>query len=207
MFDILQRPVGDLDFVGYRKHSGIVKDTMTALGFRPNEQLNAYHGHKRQLWYTPNGQIDVVFNILEMCHVINFEKRLEVDKPTVPVSELLLSKIQIVNINDKDVKDILILLREHQISDNDIDSINSAYIAKLLSDDWGFYYTTNVNLQKVLDLLPKYQLPPEDVADVTQKIGTLKQRIDAAPKSFGWKMRAKVGTKKQWYNVVEEVIR
>ncbi len=207
LFEFLKRPTGDLDFVGYKKHSGIVKDTMAALGFRPNEQLNAYHGHKRQLWYTPDGQIDIVFNILEMCHVINFEKRVEVDKPTVSVADLLLSKIQIVNLNDKDVKDILILLREHGISDTDTDSINSAYIARLLSDEWGFYYTTSLNLQKVRGFLPNYQLSPDDVADINQKIDSLKKRIDDEPKSFGWKMREKVGTKKQWYNVVEEVIR
>ncbi len=207
LFDILQRPTGDLDFVGYKKHSGIVKNTMAELGFRPNEQLNAFHGHKRQLWYTPDGQIDIVFSVFEMCHVISFEKRLEVDKPTVPVSDLLMSKIQIVNLNDKDVKDILILLREHRISDTDTDSINSGYIGRLLSDDWGFYYTTTQNLQKVLGLLPNYRLSPDDVGDISQKVSTLKERIDAVPKSFGWRMREKVGTKKKWYNDVEEVVR
>ena len=207
LFDILQRPSGDLDFVGYKKNSDIVKKTMTELGFQPNQQLNAFHGQKRQLWYTADGQIDIVFNILEMCHVINFEKRLELDKPTVPVSDLFLSKIQIVNLNDKDVKDILILLREHGISDAEGDSINSTYIARLLANDWGFYYTTTVNLQKVRDLLPNYKLSPDDVEDLNVKIDLLRKRIDEEPKSFGWKMREKVGTKKRWYNVVEEVIR
>ena len=207
LFEFLKRPTGDLDFVGYKKHSRTVKELMADLGFRPNEQLNAFHGHKRQLWYTADGQIDIVFDILEMCHVINFEKRLEIDKPTVPVSDLLLSKIQIVNLNDKDVKDILILIREHGVSNTESDSINSKYISKFLANDWGFYYTTSLNLQKVRTLLPNYSLSLEDVADVNQKIDLLKKSMDEEPKSFGWKMREKVGTKKRWYNLVEEVIR
>jgi hypothetical protein len=141
-----------------------------------------------------------------MCHDIDFKGRLELDHPTIPLAEMLLEKLQIVQINEKDVKDVIILLREHEIGDKDEETINAKYIAKLLADDWGFYYTVTTNLNKIKNLLDDYnELVENDKKLVESRIDNLLNIVEQKPKSLGWKMRAKIGTKKQWYRVVEEI--
>jgi hypothetical protein len=207
LYERLGRAPGDLDLMGYRKQSMKVRDTMKSLGYEPNQQLNAYHGHKRQLWYSKQNQIDILFNILEMCHIINFDGRLEIDRPTVSVSDLFLSKIQIVQLNEKDVKDVFVLLLEHQVGEDDVEKVNLKYLAKLLSDDWGFWYTTVTNLDKMRSFLSGYsQLSDAEKQAIMERLEAISRALKESPKSFRWKMRDRVGTKVKWYNVVEEVV-
>jgi hypothetical protein len=138
-----------------------------------------------------------------MCHTIDYTQRLEIDNPTVPLAELLLQKMQIVQISEKDVIDTIVLLREHEIGDGDTEMVNAAYIAKLLSNDWGFYYTVTTNLQKVKSLVVDFRvLDNQDKQVVTEKIGRTVSLIEAEPKNRSWNARAKVGTKKKWYKDV-----
>ena len=77
-----------------------------------------------------------------------------------------------------------------------------------MSEDWGFYYTTTMNLNKIKSFLPKYDVLTEEQRSlVTSRIDRLLQAIENSSKSFRWKMRARVGTSKKWYNDVEEVER
>jgi hypothetical protein len=116
--------------------------------------------------------------------------------------------MQIVQINEKDIKDTVVIMREHDVGDLDNETVNARYIARTLSDDWGFYYTVTTNLGKVKNSLSSVQvLSDQDRADVSSKIDKLVSCIEEQPKSMRWKMRAKIGTKKKWYNDVEEVVR
>ncbi|MFH0917363.1 MAG: hypothetical protein V1912_13090, partial [bacterium] len=134
--------------------------------------------------------------------------RLEIDKYTLSLADLMLEKLQIVHLNEKDVIDVMMLLREHEIGDGDDEVINGAYISRMMAKDWGFYYTTTTNLNKVKSHLGNYEvLSPGDHDVISGRIDELLFMIDKEPKSLGWKLRAKVGTKKQWYNDVEEVER
>jgi hypothetical protein len=143
-----------------------------------------------------------------MCHVIDYAGRLEVDSPTVPLAELLLQKLQIVQTNEKDIQDTIILLAEHDLGKGDKDVINGDYVAKVLANDWGFYYTVTANLVKIKEFLDKYDaLSKSQKAVVNQRIDVLRERIEKEPKSFQWKMRAKVGPSVKYYNMVEEVQR
>jgi len=150
-------------------------------------------------------------------HPIDFKGRLELDYPTITVTDMLLEKIQMWEaFSAKDLKDCLLLLKAHNISQKpERESIDSSYIAKLLAQDWGFWYTATTNLKKIkafmaeIDKLgpeaninPK-QIGKEDGEEITQKIDIILEAIEKEPKTFGWKMRAKIGTKKQWYNPVE----
>ena len=116
--------------------------------------------------------------------------------------------MQIVKINEKDIKDTIVLLLEHEIGDSDGETINSKYIAKLLSKDWGFYYTVTTNLNKVRSFLDRYEvLTSEQKSNASDKIDKLLEAVEKEPKSLGWKLRAKVGPAKKWYTEVEEVER
>jgi hypothetical protein len=150
----------------------------------------------------------VFLDKLSFCHTVDFQNRLELDSPTITLADLLLEKMQIVHINEKDIKDTIILLAEHDIGESDKETVDAKRIAELLSDDWGFQYTVQTNLRRVAEYAEKRPAWPADVKEiVSAKVGALLGRIEAEPKSFRWKMRAKVGTSKKWYNDVEEVER
>jgi len=143
-----------------------------------------------------------------MCHVIDYSDRLDIDSPTVPLAELLLQKLQIAQTNEKDIQDTLILLREHEIGSTDKDEVNADYVAQVLSNEWGFNYTVSLNFKKIKEFLNKYPaLTDEDKSVISGRIDKLQGTIDNAPKSLQWKLRAKIGPAKKWYNVVEEVNR
>jgi hypothetical protein len=140
-----------------------------------------------------------------MCHTIDWRKRLEVDSPTIPLADIVLEKLQIVEINPKDIKDLILLFLEHDVGAVDKEIINGEYISGLLSKDWGFYYTSTMNLNKTLSLMKQYiQLPEEEEKIVRERVQKLIDMIEKQPKSMGWKMRSRVGTKQKWYMEVEE---
>lgn len=100
--------------------------------------------------------MDVFLDRLNMCHIIDFKNRLEVESETIPLAEMLLEKMQIVNPAEKDFIDTILLLREHSVGNVDFETINITRIANILSRDWGFYYTATKNLKELLMYLPAY---------------------------------------------------
>jgi len=205
-------PKHDMDFVTYNKFRPLTKQLFTDLGYEPyiSLMLTGATGRHRQIFNDKDGNkaIDVFLGKLEMCHIIDYQDRLEVDSPTVPLAELLLQKVQIVQTNEKDIQDTIILLVEHDVGRTDKDEINEDHIAKVLANDWGFYYTVKTKFGQVKEFLNKYEnLTKEERETVAERIDKLQERIEKEPKSFQWKMRAKVGPSVKWYNVVEEVQR
>ena len=149
--------------------------------------------------------VDVFMNELYFCHRIPFDGRLELDRPTIPTADLLLEKMQIVELNLKDITDTMVLLLEHPVGNGSggREAIDGAYVADLLHDDWGFYYTVTTNLDKVGRFLPENQALQGDQAQkIETRLGEVRDMIENAPKSRRWRIRAKVGTKKQWYQDV-----
>jgi len=206
LFGALGRSLTDLDFMTYGKFRGKLEKFFTQLGYRSDRRTSYYFGESRHRYFDDanNRVVDVFFDKLAFCHTIEFARRLELDSPTITLSDLLLEKMQIVEINEKDIKDTIIMLREHEIQDADKECVNPKYISKLLGDDWGFYHTVTTNLGKVIDLLDHFAvLGDEDKRDVGTKVDTLLRAIELEPKTMKWKMRAKVGTRKRWYTQVE----
>jgi hypothetical protein len=213
LYDKLQRkPALDLDLVTYSKFRPQIKKLFIELGYAPMKGMALMFstGTTRQIYTDePNNRsVDVFFDRLEMCHTIDFKNRLELDNPTITLSDLFLQKAQICKINEKDIKDMMILLREHNVGDTEKETVNMNFIAKLLSDSWGFWYTTKTNLGKVQEFLGEYKgLTETDRQDIKSKIEKLIKAIEAEPKSLKWTMRSKIGTSKRWYTEVEELVR
>ena len=213
MYEKLKRvPKHDMDFVTYKKFRPLTKQLFTDLGYEPyvSLMLTGATGRHRQIFNDKDGNkaIDVFLGVLEMCHNIDYEGRLDVDSPTVPLAELLLQKLQIVQTNEKDVQDTIILLLEHEIGKTDKNEINEDHIAKVLANDWGFYYTVNTKIGEIKQRLDKYEaLSAQDKALLVERLDKLQKRIEQEPKGFQWKMRAKAGPSVKWYRVVEEVQR
>ena len=197
----------DIDFISYRKFANPLERFFTSIQYPPNRgaKLMGVVWASRHIYDAPKGfHVDVFFDRLEFCHILDFKGRLELDRPTIPLPDLLLEKMQIVKINEKDIKDSIVLLRAHDLGSSGSEILNADYIAGLLSKDWGFYYTVTSNLKKMRDLMSGYDsMTDEDRRDVNAKLDALLARIEEEPKSTSWKMRARVGTKKKWYTDVD----
>jgi hypothetical protein len=161
------------------------------------------NGRERLLFYdNPNErQVDVFVSSFRMCHEIPLEKRLNVDEDTVPLAELLLTKLQIIELNEKDVRDTVAILLEHEVTDDD-SGVNASHVASLCADDWGLWRTISQNLGKLSEHVGRYDVDHETVSS---RVTVLLERIETVPKSRSWRMRAKVGERKRWYQLPEEV--
>ncbi len=206
----LGRKFTDFDFVSYPRFVRDVRRVLTELGYEEDKQVTQLFGDRRMLFHDPvfGRHADVFYNTLDFCHPVNFVGRLEKEELTVPLAELLLEKMQIVQINEKDLIDSVMLLREHPIGDSDHETINALVIAGILANDWGFWRTFTGNLKLLEEKLATYKdLSDEDRQVVRQRIQELRERIAAEPKSLRWKTRAKIGERVKWYKDVEELER
>jgi len=207
LFEAMERALTDIDFAADRRQTRDIKKFLIARGYEEDQRMTASTEGKRYYFEDPtNGLgVDVFYDELFFCHPIPLRDRLDLDSPTITTCDLLLEKMQIVELNLKDVKDTLVLMLEHPVVENptSTEEIDGGYIAKLLSGDWGFYYTVNQNLDKVERFIPEFEMiTPDQGALILSRINDLRKLIEEAPKSRKWKMRAKIGTKKQWYQDV-----
>lgn len=201
---VIPRALTDIDLVGYSSQSDQISGLLQSLGYKPDEDFNMFHGSERLLFYgKENFKIDVFLDFMQMSHKLDFRGRLELDYPTIPLTDLLMTKLQIFELNEKDVKDMICLLNDHDFSDSDqSEKINSNYIADACSKDWGVYKTFTMNLGRIINYLPKVEdrIMQERVA---KQCETLVRAIEETPKTTKWKMRARVGEKKRWYQLPE----
>jgi hypothetical protein len=200
----LKRKYGDLDFVASSKHRGEVQKLFQSLGYEGEQRFNTLNGHQRLLYLDGiNGrQVDIFIDRMKMCHVIELGGRLGHDGATLTPADLLVSKLQVFEVNMKDLVDTTALLLDHPIADHDDDAINAPYLAKLTSEDWGLYRTLQLNTKRVRDAARELDI---DVSLINQRLDELWQRIEARPKSLKWKLRARVGDRVSWYELPEEV--
>ena len=203
----LERSYKDIDFAVTKKGGGAADKLLRNAGYEPNVAFNAMHARERGLYYDDaNGrQVDLFIDAFRMCHEIPLGKRLEVETQTVPLAELMLTKLQIIELNEKDIRDTVLLFHGHPIEDHDNDAVNGAHIAALCADDWGLWRTITANVERCRGHVADYELPPDDRERIEGRFDDLLQRIEAEPKSRGWRRRAKVGDKKRWYDLPEEV--
>lgn len=201
------RDYKDLDFVTSRRTASACVRLFSDLGYEPHHAFNALHGRERLLFFDArNGrQVDVFVHAFRMCHKIPLEERLELEPLTIPLAELLMTKLQIAELNQKDMGDSLALLHGHPVAEKDGDAINAARIAQLLSADWGLWRTFTGNLSACREQIGRYDLPAEQHRALAAGADTLLERIEAEPKSRSWRVRARIGERKRWYESPEEV--
>ncbi len=206
----LARDYGDLDFVTASPDDQRMRAFFESIGFAANARFNALQGANRMIFDSPDSEwhIDIFINKFHMCHDIRFShERLEQDPITIPLAELLLTKLQIVSINPKDVKDIAALLIEHPLGEGDRETINLRRFLEPLCQDWGFYTTVQANLEKVLQLMNTLGAPEDQAERAAGKLAELGKRMAAAPKTTGWKLRSLVGKSMAWYEEPEDAAR
>ena len=203
----LDRQYKDLDFAVPKKGAGNADKLLRDAGYEPHLTFNAMHARERALFFDDHHgrQVDVFIDSFRMCHKIPLNDRLDGNSPTVPLAELLLTKLQIIELNEKDVRDTVLLLHGHPVDEHDGDAVNGARIAQLCADDWGLWRTITANLDRCRSHIDDYDLDQADRDRVHARFDELLGRIEEEPKSRGWKLRAKVGERKRWYELPEEV--
>lgn len=208
VLDRLRREnVNDLDFVAERRSAREVERAFEGLGYAADKRIELASDGQQRYFVHPETRlgVDVYLGSMNYCHPIRFEGRMEADPVTIPLAELLLSKLQIVELTDKDIKDGVALLLSHDLGSDDADVINADRIAGILSRDWGFHHTVTTNLETISRRLLEYAaLSESERAVVADRLSRLRARIDEEPKDTRWRLRAKMGTRVRWYQAVEE---
>jgi hypothetical protein len=215
-----QQAFTDIDLVGYSKQRVKIREVMEDdLGYLVNQSVLLFRGKERLAYHHPKQgyHIDVFLDALRFSHELVFgtdpkRDRLILDYPTIPPSDLLLEKLQIHSISQKDLKDIIVLLRAHQLEATDTQrTINMKRVATVLANDWGFWRDATANLRDVSSYAEKYltegMLSDSDFEDVSNKTNRIFREIENEPKTSAWKLREKAGERKTWWNDVEEVSR
>jgi len=204
-----QQEYTDLDFISYmRFRKSKMKEFFEEMGYEKRPTTMSTAATQRHIYFHPKGwfYVDVFYDkLLAANHPLDFRGRLDLDSPTITPADLLLEKLQIVFPGEKDIKDLLLLLRAHGISqEEEKNKVNAKFIAAKLASDWGFWYTVTSNLNGLRQYVGEAQgLTVEEKQDLTWKIDSLLRAIETTPKSIGWKIRSIVGTKRKWYNPVE----
>jgi hypothetical protein len=205
------RVLTDIDFMGYGKEIGKVEAMFKELGYEVlggrGVTMDVWVG--RRIFHDPSGtrrRVDVFLDSLDFCHPIELKGRLHLDPVTIPLTDILLEKLQIVEINEKDLKDLVVLLLEHDVAErHEPGRFDLSYITELLCAEWGFYYTVSLNFDRIRRYMATIpELMPEQKAIIGGRLDAIWQHVEAAPKRIRWKVRARVGPSRRWYNEVGE---
>jgi hypothetical protein len=204
---VLQRPYKDLDYVVRRADSRRWRDLLETNGYAADVHFNSLHGSQRLLHFdTANSrQLDTFVSVFAMCHTIELEDRLPGTSATLAPEDILLTKLQIFEVNDKDLVDSIALLLTHPITGGSEDGINSERLAQVVGADWGWFTTVSDNLGKVAGRLQTIGLDDADSETVSQRLAQLSDVMTNAPKTLKWRARARIGRRLPWYDLPEEV--
>jgi hypothetical protein len=206
--ETLGRAYTDIDFAGYGRQVGGIRSVLGKEGYVEDEMTYVEsEGSRMVLTHPRTGlHLDVFLDRLSFCHTVRWDARMQAERDTIPLAEMLLQKMQIVQINEKDIIDTIMLLLEHPLGDADGDVINIGLVADICAKDWGWWRTLTMNLGKVRQMAQAYpQLTAVDKQRVAEQVDAALARIDAENKSLGWKLRARVGDRKKWYRDVGDL--
>ena len=206
--EALGRDYADIDLVSLRKQSKQLRELLESLGYVPDKMFNSLQGDTRLYYHSPDGEyhVDVFLEKFVMSHELDLGARLRTEPLTLPAAELLLTKLQIAELNRKDASATAMLLADHEPGAQDGPGrLNGARVCELCGSNWGLYTTVTDNLQTTRSLLTEIVAQPALRERVEDRIARLLEQLEAAPKSSGWRRRAKLGRRMRWYQTPDEV--
>ncbi len=206
----LGRDYADIDLATTKKQAKGLRTVLEQLDYVPDKMFNATQGDTRLYYHAPDGSyhVDVFIEKFVMSHELRLGSRLETEQYTLPAADLLLTKLQIAELNRKDASDAAMLLADHELAETDGSGLlNVRHVSEVCAESWGWYTTVTDNLETMRSLLVEI-LPDEQPRDlVEERTRTLLSELEAAPKSSGWRRRAKLGRRKRWYQTPDEASR
>jgi hypothetical protein len=203
---LLAREIKDIDYVTPKANNRALASLFESLGYVADDHFNAFHGHHRQIYVDIDNQrkVDVFVGGFSMCHEVPVAERLDRDPFTVPLAELLLTKLQIVELNERDERDVYNLCFHHEIADGGEPGIESGLIAELCARDWGLWRTCKGTIERCGADLEKYGLASDQRDLIASRLTQLWERIEREPKTSKWRLRNRVGDRVRWYEEPEE---
>jgi hypothetical protein len=199
----------DIDVACLGKQRRKVADHMEQMGCEPDKRFNNLNGDRQMYFTAPSGRpIDVMVDKLSMCHVLDLRPSLGSQSPTLNPADLLLSKLQIFELNAKDAHDIFHLLSGVPVGrGTGGPSIDPDRFGEVVASDWGWWRTVTGSLAKLPGLLAENPalVPPRARFDPLAQAKQLSEVADTVPKGLKWKLRSNVGDKVRWYELPEEV--
>jgi hypothetical protein len=207
LFEDMARALTDIDFAAEKQQAQSVQHLFASLGYAEDRPVGIVSEGSRYVFTGPDGKlnVDVFMDELFFCHRIPLKGRLALDRPTISVTDLLLEKMQIVEINLKDLEDTSVLLLEHDLGEGPTDReiIDLGHLESLLCSDWGFCYTVTANLGKVDEFVDHAPgCTADQRATIKERIHRLRGELERRPKTFAWRVRSRVGTRLKWYQEV-----
>lgn len=203
----LQRPYVDIDFVARSKQANAIQKLLPKLGYEPEDEFNVLHGQRRLFFLDKEHQrqADIFLDRIEMCHDLDLRSRLEVRDETLPPADLLLSKLQVVETNEKDYKDAIAVLADHELTSDD-SGISIERLTSLCSSDWGWWRTVTMVAERTHKVARELaRNGGNGPAQVPDRIRELLGELASAPKSRRWKVRARVGDRVRWHEDPEDI--
>jgi hypothetical protein len=191
------REPGDIDLAVTSRHRSVVSRLLERLGYVPDLEFNLLQGKERLAFYGPDGtRVDVVVDILRMCHVIDLSPAFIHPGFTLPAWLLLLTKLQVVELTAKDRSDVAALMAGCEPEDLELPTI-----AKMCADDWGLWRTVTGSLAAVVNSPQVMEVGQMNrLRDAGAALST---RLEIEPKSIRWRVRARIGERVRWYELPE----
>jgi hypothetical protein len=217
---VCERDYSDIDLIGRRRQVKEILRLFEALGFEENMDVRvgsdyqelqfkrpcAHADEERHYFLHPDDHVDVFLDAFHMDHRLPLGDRLELEDYTVSLSDLVLTKLQTAHIDEKDERDLVSLLGQSPLGESDERGVvNVSYIARLCAADWGLCYDVLAAITRMRDVFgQRSDLDTDLLERARSALDRLGAAIEAEPKSTKWKLRARIGTRKQWHNDVEE---
>lgn len=200
----LRREYADLDFVTAPGQRTALTDFFGSAGYRPDQAFNTLHGHQRLLFREPadGRKVDVFVAGYKLCHRVDLRHRLRHSGPTLTPADLLLSKLQVVAITEKDLLDLAAIPIDHPLADGSDRGIDQGYLARLCANDWGLTQTVLTTLARLEQFIAGIDHPRQ--ARAREAVQSLARVIEVQPKTLRWKARSVVGRRVKWYDLPEE---
>lgn len=192
----LRRAYKDIDLVGLSRERQRIEELLSDFGYSADAQFNLLSAGG-QLYFRDEANdrpLDVFLDRMQMCHRLDLEERLPLAPLTLTPTDLLLSKLQVFETNERDLKDAAALLLDCEVDDE--------VVARQLAADWGWWRTVTEVLGKVEVFVAELELDERE--RLLARIATLRERIEAEPKGRKWKLRARVGDRVRWYELPED---
>jgi hypothetical protein len=201
----LRRSYADIDLATRGSAKGDVTALLESLGYVPDREFNTLHGHRRLYFFDEHNQrqVDVFVDEANLCHRIALRDRLETVPLTLSLADLTVLKLQVVETNEKDYLDVCAIFADHDLTDDE-SGINAGHISSLAAGDWGLWRTLGIVAERSEQFAR--DLPGFGAGErVAERLGALRRELDNVPKTRSWKLRAKLGDRKRWYELPEEV--
>lgn len=201
----LRRRYADVDLATKGSAGEEVTGLLESLGYLPNREFNTLHGQRRLLFWDEvnQRQVDVFVEEANLCHRIDLRQRLELVPRTLSLADLTVLKLQVVETNEKDYLDLCAIFADHDLSEDER-GVNSTHIAALAASDWGLWRTMGMVCDRTAQFAR--ELPRFDASEqVASRLARLREELDTVPKTRGWKLRSRIGDRKRWYELPEEV--